>query len=766
MCHDKAIELDPDHADTCISLGDDLNAIHQLDEAIAAYQEAIKLQPDNPHVYHSLGDALVKQGDTKAAWAAYRRVLEINPELTQVKSKIEALIFNQSVPLWSKGQICEAIEHFQEIDRIRIESLFFSQSGSKIDRIAGQKAVVDLLWPSLDGINWPEQPWNLADAFEKLLPEGAKWPKVSVITPSFNQGNYIEETILSILHQEYRNLEYIIVDGLSTDGTREILERYKNQVSEIIIEPDSGQSNAINKGFRRATGELITWLNSDDMLAPGALHMAALTYLKQDCDLVAGIAITHDDRKIKMIKKPKGRQHDFTVETLADIGHYWGKGYFFIQPEVIFTRRAWEKAGAKVDENLKYTMDCDLWFRMAQTGASLEVISWPIAFFRLHPGQKTANCIASLMEAIKLRNQYYTFVPTPGRKLEIANKLCSFLSSPRRRVLVLTKPADCLFSESTAQELNSFFSQRNYNVSFGSNLEPLKVTSFDAVVLLIHLKNEDELIWELRKRGFSGTVIAWFWKNYIKHHKNAKVADEVDVCIPGHGFIAEMLRNRSSILEEVVPLGTSEWTIEEAKRFFANYGYQDRTNELLVGFIRYDLAKTLVLQQLLPYKVVKLIEQLKGAIPIFHIAFWDKAQQDDYFGLTSERRFANWTKYKVSLFLALDNELSSRLFDALLWGQIPIVPKDILDLDQVIPPSIQAALPVIRLHDFDVDSVKETYEKALARFDAEGIKGIERRHKFARENNMFVHRIEAIFNILNRLSYDGVMSQDESINHY
>ncbi|WP_019503651.1 non-ribosomal peptide synthetase [Pleurocapsa sp. PCC 7319] len=739
--YQQAIELNPAQSvEVYRNLGNSLKQLELLDKAVESYQKAIALYPDDPHLYHGLGNVWITKGNLSAAEQAYHQALEINPELTQVESKISALIFNQAVPLWSQGNIEAAREKFQTIN------------------LAGKQEEIQLLWPSIDSIEWPGRSFNLADIFETMKPREMSWPKITVVTPSFNHQEYIEDTIRSVIYQEYPNLEYVIVDGESTDGTREILDRYQEQVSEIIIEPDQGQSDAINKGFSRTTGELITWINSDDMLAPGALHMAALTYLNHDCDVVAGIAITHEDsqnpeefRSIR-VKKPRVRQHDFTVETLADCCHYWFKGHFFIQPEAIFTRQAWNQAGGKLDEELEYTMDCDFWFRMAQICARLEVISWPIAFYRNHPGQKTANRIVSVREHLKLRNKYHLIAPRPERKLEILDKISSFLTSLQRRVLVISKQADCCFSEHTESQLHNFFAKRNYHISFCRNLKHIEVTAFDVVIVLVHLKKEVELIKKLREQGFSGTIIAWFWQNNRGFFPNIEVADEVDISIPGHKFIGEVLRNYSSIVTPAISVCSAEWTVFQARKFFSSCGYQNRSDQLLVGFWNYEVVEK---QQhmLIPYQVVQLVEQLKESFLNCQICFEDKAQQNADLGLSSQHRFSHWTKYKVSLLLTLERELPFRLFDTLLWGQIPIISSDIFDLDQVISPQEQAQLPIIRLERYDLDCVRDAYQQALTLFERDGAEGIKRRHKFVRNNHMLIHRLKTIFNLLENSIY-------------
>ncbi len=221
------------------------------------------------------------------------------------------------------------------------------------------------------------------------LPSGRPWPKFSIVTPSFNQGAYIEETILSVLNQGYPNVEHIIVDGGSCDGTAEVLERYRDRLAATLGGPDCGQSHAINKGFARATGDVLTWLNSDDMLAPGALAAAALALDRSGADMVAGLCQIYEDGLLVESHLTSCRDGPLPLEDLLDLDGKWLRGQFFYQPEVFFTRRIWERAGGYVDGSMHYSMDYDLWVRFAQANARLHVVGRPFARFRVHPEQKT-----------------------------------------------------------------------------------------------------------------------------------------------------------------------------------------------------------------------------------------------------------------------------------------------------------------------------------------------------------------------------------------
>jgi glycosyltransferase involved in cell wall biosynthesis len=180
--------------------------------------------------------------------------------------------------------------------------------------------------------------------------------KVSIITPSYNQAEFLEHTILSVLGQNYPNLEYFIVDGGSNDGSVEIIEKYSDQLTWWVSEPDGGQAEAINKGFRNATGEIVAWLNSDDMYAPGAITNAVKFFGDNpDIGLVYGNAVSFDKDGYPL--------NDLVFDD-------WGlKGLvtfnIICQPAVFFRRDILEQAGY-LDENYHMLLDHHLWIRIAR----------------------------------------------------------------------------------------------------------------------------------------------------------------------------------------------------------------------------------------------------------------------------------------------------------------------------------------------------------------------------------------------------------------
>jgi len=202
---------------------------------------------------------------------------------------------------------------------------------------------------------------------------------VSIFTPSVNQAGYLEATIQSELSQDYPNLEYIIVDGGSTDGSLEIIQKYASRLALWISEPDKGQTDAINKGFQHARGDILAWLNSDDTYLPGAVSQAVQALKAEpQVGLVYGDANLIDESGQVMGRFP-ARQVD--LRTLQ-------RGSVHIPQQAAFFRgELWRQVGP-LDPSFYFAMDYDLWVRLARV-SELRYIPRPWANFRLHGQGKT-----------------------------------------------------------------------------------------------------------------------------------------------------------------------------------------------------------------------------------------------------------------------------------------------------------------------------------------------------------------------------------------
>jgi glycosyltransferase involved in cell wall biosynthesis len=282
-------------------------------------------------------------------------------------------------------------------------------------------------------------PYGTPDAplLPATLPGGKPWPKISVVTPSFNQGGYIEQTILSIINQEYPNLEYLLIDGGSSDETMKIVDRYRDRIGFVVSEKDNGQSSAINKGFGRATGELMSWVNSDDMLEPGALAAMAMGFHCSGADMVAGVCNLHNNGKFLRRHLTSCPSGPFSVDDLLDVDGCLLQGQFFYQPEMFFTRDLWERAGGYVEEALFYSMDYDLWLRFAEQGARLHVIGHSICLFRVHEQQKTYRVENFKPELIRVRDRHLRQI---GRARQGTNRV--ILPRPYLRMVLFNDVGD------------------------------------------------------------------------------------------------------------------------------------------------------------------------------------------------------------------------------------------------------------------------------------------------------------------------------------
>ena len=208
-------------------------------------------------------------------------------------------------------------------------------------------------------------------------------PKITIITPTLNQGKYIRETIESVLNQEYPNLEFIIMDGGSTDETPKIVEQYRDHLI-WISEPDHGQAEAINKGIRMATGEIIAFLNSDDYYLPGVLNKIARIFMENpDIQWVSGNYLIINE-KGKLI-------HPFTIRyknlfRAFSSHHVLRLTNYLIQPSTFWRKKVHEEIGF-FDQTLRYVFDFDFWLRMIDQ-YPLYIEKSPLSYFRIHHQSK------------------------------------------------------------------------------------------------------------------------------------------------------------------------------------------------------------------------------------------------------------------------------------------------------------------------------------------------------------------------------------------
>lgn len=231
-----------------------------------------------------------------------------------------------------------------------------------------------------------------------------KRPVFRIVTPSFNQAPFLEQTIRSVVSQEGRgvdfDLQYAVVDGGSNDGSVDIIKKYRADLTFWCSEKDRGQSHAINKGFEQVHGDICAYLNSDDYFLPGALKkIARLVTENPHADLFHGVCRKVDEHGNRLADQLS----DITeFAEIVDLWNHWlrpNPNRNFIQPEVFWTTRLADRIGT-FNENLFYTMDFDFWLRGFDSGMKVARINEPLAAFRIHCNQKTTARNASILELL------------------------------------------------------------------------------------------------------------------------------------------------------------------------------------------------------------------------------------------------------------------------------------------------------------------------------------------------------------------------------
>lgn len=213
--------------------------------------------------------------------------------------------------------------------------------------------------------------------------DGTVWPRISIVTPSLNQDEFLEDAIQSVLNQDYPNLEYFVVDGGSRDGSVDIIRKYADRLAWWVSERDAGHFDALNKGFSRATGDIMAWLNSDDKYMPWTLAVVAEIFRAfPDVEWITGIPTTWDCR---------GRNVSVHPDIRKNIYSYCLGRYGWIQQESVFWRRSlWGKAGGYLDASYKLQIDCELWTRFF-LHADLWHVDCCLGGYRPHAGTKSSK---------------------------------------------------------------------------------------------------------------------------------------------------------------------------------------------------------------------------------------------------------------------------------------------------------------------------------------------------------------------------------------
>lgn len=263
---------------------------------------------------------------------------------------------------------------------------------------------VELPEPHAKPSSWPW--YGGRTELSSHMPEGCPWPRICVVMPSYNHAKYLEAAICSVIFQGYPNLEFIIMDGGSTDGSIEIIKKYEPWLTHWQSAPDNGQYHAIQDGFGRSNSEVMTWLNSDDLFFPWTLRTVGEIFanLPGVQWLSSSVAVNTDDANSKVgfwYRHGLSRRWFFEDRPLAE-------KHFIQQEGTFWTQKLWKQAGARFDLTLQNAGDFELWARFWQY-TDLVTVPTPLGIFRRHAGQKSNQAQLYFEEAYRVLARYSSY---------------------------------------------------------------------------------------------------------------------------------------------------------------------------------------------------------------------------------------------------------------------------------------------------------------------------------------------------------------------
>ena len=263
--------------------------------------------------------------------------------------------------------------------------------------------------PGRSGWPWTEESTRLPNQ----TPDGHSWPRISVVTPSYNQGQFLEETIRSVLLQGYPDLDYIIIDGGSTDGSVEVIKKYEPWLTYWVSEPDRGQSHAINKGWQRACGKILAWLNSDDTYNPSAIRCAVEALRANPGVGMVYSDMSYIDVSSKVIHRLRSQPYEFH-KLLVDN---------YVTQSTVFVRRGVLDAVGLLDETLHLIMDQELWLRIGRRNAVSYLPGTVLANLRIYPETNSNRLlVARYTEGLRLLDRVFADQTLPEAVRQLRRK--------------------------------------------------------------------------------------------------------------------------------------------------------------------------------------------------------------------------------------------------------------------------------------------------------------------------------------------------------
>ncbi|WP_146255515.1 hypothetical protein [Azospirillum sp. TSA6c] len=313
-------------------------------------------------------------------------------------------------------------------------------------------------------------------------------------------------------------------------------------------------------------------------------------------------------------------------------------------------------------------------------------------------------------------------------------KLKAILEKKEQKILFFTEN-DFLFPEDFDKNLRNTY----YGMEISSNQSIFdnKSFDFDIVILCSHLKSEEILAWKLQNMPRQPFVALWAWDNHHEPILNSRAAMIADAVFPAHWFAHEDMSNAATLIAPHLPLCITQWSGIFLASMEERIVAAERCDKLYGGFFNHADAK----------ERNGLIASYRERYPNDHVFTLGIDKRPAYFSFSQEQRLLDWASYKVSVILPLRNDISQRLFDALVCGLIPIVPPEFPDLDLVISRQDQHSLPIVRMESYSVEGIADAHARALKLFDRDGEQGVVRRHRFARDNHGLRNRIDRLVSL-------------------
>jgi len=315
--------------------------------------------------------------------------------------------------------------------------------------------------------------------------------------------------------------------------------------------------------------------------------------------------------------------------------------------------------------------------------------------------------------------------------------------------------------DSTTENLSKAFSLKtNYQLELSSELNLQEVNAqlhylppeenladVDIVIITTSGSDQTQSLWQLRNQlKNSALILNWMIDNHQGHINNVRNTLVSDYNFPSHAYCRQYLFNPASIVFDFLPAAAYQWTIKESESLIKQYASWQRSNQLLINYVDYPLSWR-----------SKVLSDIQKHMPEADVFLMPPEDRSRYGSKSKAEKFQEWVSYKTTLILPVEQDLSTRIFDSILAGQVPIIPEAVLDLDKAIPPETQQKLGIVRIsNDFSMPSLRRAWQQAIQNFDQAGMSGVMYRQHYILNNHMLRHRVYSMLKTLLELLHRNV----------